>query len=220
MKEDSTHHYYETHACDYFRSTYKLSLPYLWTKLEERLKPGALILDLGCGSGRDLLHFSQRGFSVIGLDYSFNLLTLAKEFSQQPLVLGDIKCFPFKDNVFDAAWAIGSLLHIPRHLLSPVLSQIHTILKPNSLFLTSVKRGYGETVDPLGRYTVFYQPQEWVTLLKENGFKVSQFEESIEKRKAESGEEKEINWIVCLASSLSRERIRDSQKYEAVAALS
>lgn len=220
MKEDSTQHYYEMYACDYFRLTHKLDLPHLWTKLEEKLKPGALILDLGCGSGRDLLHFSQRGFSVIGLDYSLNLLMLAKEFAKQPLILGDIKNLPFKDNVFDAVWSIGSLLHIPRHLISPVLFQIHKILKPDSLFLTSVKKGYGETIDPLGRYTVFYQPQEWARLLSENGFKIAQLEEYIEKRKTDSGEEKEINWIVCLAFSQNRGRMRGSDKYEAVTALS
>jgi SAM-dependent methyltransferase len=60
--ENSTRRYYETHASEYFRGTCNVDLSSLWNKLGKRLKLGALILDLGCGSGRDLLHFSQRGF--------------------------------------------------------------------------------------------------------------------------------------------------------------
>jgi SAM-dependent methyltransferase len=199
MPEDSTHLYYETNARDYFCATKNVDLTPLWADLEKELKPGALILDLGCGSGRDLLHFSLCGFRTVGIDYSLNLLKLAAPFSRQPVVLGDINSLPFNDNTFDAVWAIGSLLHIPRALLPYALLQIRRVLKPGSVFLTSVKKGRGEAVDSRGRYTVFYRQSEWEQLLRENEYEVIKAYESLEAREAGPEGEREITWIVCLA---------------------
>ena len=43
-----------------------------------RTKPGARILDLGCGVGRIALILAARGFDVVGLDYSAPYLREAK----------------------------------------------------------------------------------------------------------------------------------------------
>jgi 2-polyprenyl-3-methyl-5-hydroxy-6-metoxy-1,4-benzoquinol methylase len=40
---------------------------------------GSRILDLGCGSGHHALELARRGFSVIGVDISQNLILYAKE---------------------------------------------------------------------------------------------------------------------------------------------
>lgn len=202
--EDSTRYYYETHANEYFRSTCNVELSSLWFKLEERLKTGALILDLGCGSGRDLLHFSRRGYRAVGIDYSHNLTRLAKQYTRQPVVKGEFTHLPFKDSTFDAVWAIGSLLHVPRYSLPPVLLEIHRVLKPDSLLLTSVKRGCGEEVDSLGRFNVFYQPNEWGEILEDQGFKIIEIERQTEIRVARDNTKTEITWIVCLAASPGR----------------
>lgn len=211
MIKDSTRRYYETNANEYFRATYSIELSYLWSKLEERLKPGALILDLGCGSGRDLLHFSQRGFQAIGIDYSHNLTELAKSYSPQPVILGDFTHLPFKKGTFDAVWAIGSLLHVPRISLPAVLSAIHRVLKPDSLFLTSVKKGSGEVFDSLGRFNVFYQPDEWGEMLEEQGFEIIEMEQQTEIRPTDNGTKTEVHWIVCLAAASGTTPERDGK---------
>lgn len=201
---DTTHNYYEVNAHKYFCATHNLVLPHLWEKLESHLNPRALILDLGCGSGRDLLYFSQQGFRVVGIDYSLNLLRLARELSQQPVVLGDLTRPPFKNHTFDAAWAIGSLLHLSRHIVPSVLSRIHEILKPNALLLTSVKEGRGETVDALGRYNVFYQSDEWEHLLRESGYEIIEIEESNES--GGIGIRGAVCWLVSLARAVRQEQ--------------
>lgn len=199
MSKNGTKHYYDTHAQEYFLSTYELDLESNWEKLKSRLNANATILDFGCGSGRDVRHFSKQGFRIVGLDNSFNLLKLAKNFSHAPLVLGDI-CFPpFQDHTFDAVWASASLLHISRHSVNSVLAQIHRVLKLQGVLLTSMKQGQGETFDNLGRYNVFYQQDEWTTILKNNDFEVIEAEEDIEIRITESGGKKKIVWSVCVA---------------------
>ncbi len=201
MMEDSTRCYYETYANEYFRSTYNVELSFLWGKLEERLQTGALILDLGCGSGRDLLHFSRQGFRAIGIDYSHNLTELAKQYSHQPIVRGEFTHLPFNTSTFDAVWAVGSLLHVPRCSLPSILSGIHRVLKPDSLLLTSVKKGWGEEIDSLGRFNVFYQPNEWGEILEDQGFEIIEIERQNEVRVMKDGAKTEITWIVCLAAS-------------------
>ncbi len=201
MPEDRTKKYYETHASDYFLATHAIKLQPLWEKLSEKLNPDALILDLGCGSGRDVRYFAGQGYQVIGLDYASGLLKLAKTFAQQPLVLADFIASPFRDNTFDAGWAIGSLLHLPRQLISAALTEIHRILKPGSILLTSIKKGSGEKTELDGRHCLFYQPDEWANRLMENGYEIIIIEEAVEIRKRPPGAEERITWIVCLAKT-------------------
>lgn len=42
------------------------------------VRPGARILDLGCGRGRHVLEFARRGFETVGLDYSRNYAQAAR----------------------------------------------------------------------------------------------------------------------------------------------
>jgi len=43
-----------------------------------KLKEKSWMLDIGCGSGQATLLFAERGFSVVGLDISADLITIAK----------------------------------------------------------------------------------------------------------------------------------------------
>lgn len=199
MMQDRTRQYYELHADEYSNATRDLQLTQLWDVMTCELPAEALILDLGCGSGRDLRYFADLGFSVVGLDYSYRLATLAKNLSHQPVVLGDIVRLPFADAVFDAVWAIGSLLHIPRNSLFPTLQQIHRILKPEGQFVASMKEGEGEVIDRLGRRTVFYQSRQWEDLLKDSGFAISLLDEIVEDRQIPVGDKGRITWIMSLA---------------------
>ncbi|MBI3069751.1 MAG: methyltransferase domain-containing protein [Candidatus Levybacteria bacterium] len=49
-------------------------------KFSSNLPPGGRVLDLGCGSGRALKLFVERGFTVVGIDFSDALLRLARKF--------------------------------------------------------------------------------------------------------------------------------------------
>jgi len=46
---------------------------------ELRLKPGARILDVGCGTGRHSIELARRGFAVTGVDLSSGMLAEAKK---------------------------------------------------------------------------------------------------------------------------------------------
>jgi len=57
-------------AESYATETCNADLQRVWKLLTPRLAPGSLILDLGCGAGRDLAYFAKAGFRVVALDYS------------------------------------------------------------------------------------------------------------------------------------------------------
>lgn len=63
--------------------------------LDEWLVDPGRLLDLGCGTGRHVLHFARRGFDVVGLDLSPHMLREARSKLERAglkahLVLGDV----------------------------------------------------------------------------------------------------------------------------------
>ena len=198
-REDTTRNFYETRAKEYFQATYATNMQSLWDKLIQKLPVSASLLDLGCGSGRDLRHFSCEGFNVVGIDYSYSMLKLAKEFSKGPVICGDFFHLPFKDRSFDAVWAIASFVHTPRYLISLGLSEIHRVLKHGALLITSLKKGTGEIVDSLGRYNIFYGKGEIEAILKDNLYDIVDIEESTELREKSLEDRKKVEWIAYTA---------------------
>jgi SAM-dependent methyltransferase len=57
------------------------------------------VLDLACGSGRHIVHLLQHSSFVVGLDYSPDLLRIAREetLGKSLLVRGDMRRLPFTD---------------------------------------------------------------------------------------------------------------------------
>jgi SAM-dependent methyltransferase len=69
-----------------------------------KLKRGALILDLCCGAGRHSRALAKRGYRVIGIDLSQDLLRKATECATRGAFYarGDMRCHPLAPNSVDA----------------------------------------------------------------------------------------------------------------------
>ncbi|MES2223573.1 MAG: class I SAM-dependent methyltransferase [Patescibacteria group bacterium] len=75
----------------------------------------SLILDVGCGGGRDSKFFVKNGLRVIGIDVSSVLINEAKkEVSKTVFKCEDILKSKFPNNHFDGIWAQAVLLHLKR----------------------------------------------------------------------------------------------------------
>lgn len=70
---------------------------------EADVDPGDRLLDLGCGQGRHLAAFRDRGLESVGLDLSRPLLRRAREDTGVgvPLIQGDMRKVPLADATFD-----------------------------------------------------------------------------------------------------------------------
>jgi 2-polyprenyl-3-methyl-5-hydroxy-6-metoxy-1,4-benzoquinol methylase len=117
----------------------------------ERLQPGARILELGCGDGRDSEAMLSRGFDVDATDGSEAMAKEAEIRLNRP-----VRVMRFDELVveqaYDGVWANASLLHAPRPSLADVLSRIFTALRPGGFHFASYKTGEREGRDGLGRY--------------------------------------------------------------------
>jgi SAM-dependent methyltransferase len=135
------------------------------------------ILDLGCGPGRDAKVFSDKGFDVVGVDFSERLLEIARK--EAPLA--QFHCLPMEEMVFpersfDGIWANCSLLHIAKRNLPSLLTSIHGFLKKGGCFYLSLKKGSGEGVEKDVRYAgeekfwSYFEKEEIEKLLLDAGF--------------------------------------------------
>jgi SAM-dependent methyltransferase len=119
-----------------------------------QLKPGARILELGCGAGQDAAVIREEGFAVVPTD---GTPELAREAEKRLGIPVRVLRFDELDETaaYDAVWANACLLHVPFDALSGVLARIHRALRPQGLFFASYKAGKGGGRDSLGRYYNF-----------------------------------------------------------------
>ena len=116
----------------------------------DRLSPGARVLELGCGTGRDAARIAERGFDIDATDGIPAMVVKANErhdIGARVMQFGELSA----TNAYDAVWAHACLLHCPRAQLPGVLSRIHAALRPGGLHYASYKLGDGEGRDLLGR---------------------------------------------------------------------
>jgi len=109
------------------------------TRASGTFSPGGRILDLGCGTGRDIIFFEDTGFRTVGVDLSFGMLGQADQGRRMPLVQGEMEALPFRNSSFDGVWSCFSILHTPKLTQISVLAEVNRILKPGGImFLATI----------------------------------------------------------------------------------
>jgi ubiquinone/menaquinone biosynthesis C-methylase UbiE len=80
-------------------------------KLMGTVLPGNNLLEVGCGTGWWSSFFSQKGFSVTGVDISPEMIAVAREknIASATFQVADAHNLPFADNFFPTSAAITSL---------------------------------------------------------------------------------------------------------------
>jgi len=101
--------------------------------LAKRWKSG-IIIDLGCGNGRNMTPFSG-GFDIIGIDISKNMLKNAQKFCKKRKIdarflLSDVLYLPLKESSVKYVLSIAVYHHLPQEKLEEALSELYRILAP------------------------------------------------------------------------------------------
>jgi ubiquinone/menaquinone biosynthesis C-methylase UbiE len=108
--------------------------PWLYDAAEFRKHRGERVLEVGCGTGSDLLQFARNGADARGIDITPAHLRLARERVgvSARVEFGDATQIPFADASFDFVYSNGVLHHIDRP--QQVAKEILRVLRPGGAF--------------------------------------------------------------------------------------
>lgn len=108
--------------------------PWLAEAAEFSRHNGERVLEVGCGTGCDLLQFAKHGASATGVDITPQHLELARQRVGKlaAVVEADARSLPFPDSSFDYVYSHGVLHHSdqPRR----IVREIFRVLRPQGRF--------------------------------------------------------------------------------------
>jgi len=135
------------------------------------------LVDVGCGTGRDMAWFESKGITVTGIDLSMGMLVYARENVLGDLVSMNMRNLGFCDAYFDGVWCCASLLHLPKTEAAYALQEMHHILKPDGMLILSIQEGNSENwedgfVPDVKRFFARYQADEMRNILSTKGFSI------------------------------------------------
>jgi ubiquinone/menaquinone biosynthesis C-methylase UbiE len=108
--------------------------PWLYEAAEFKDHAGERVLEVGCGSGADLLQFAKHGALATGVDITDAHLELARQRvgSRAQVQYGNAAALPFADCVFDYVYSHGVIHHMdcPQDAAREILR----VLKPGGRF--------------------------------------------------------------------------------------
>ncbi len=146
---------------------------------------GKKILDLGSGPGNHADYFRKKGFDVLCLDISEEMLKLCEKKSLKTLLM-DIENLSLEKNSFDGIWAYTSLLHVPKEKLPSILNKLKLALKKEGILGISVMEGTDSNFETrehypdTKRFFVYFQDEELRDLFKKD-FSIISFSKTIVK---------------------------------------
>lgn len=146
--------YYAERFEEYHRKTFFIDPTPFLEPLTWFLSPPAHILDVGCGSGRDLLWFQRRGYHVTGVERSVGLARLARDVTHATIYEADFDTMDFTCLRVHALVLIGALVHHPHGRFAEALNRMLEALEKPGFLLLSAKEGRGTVTASDGR--VFY----------------------------------------------------------------
>ena len=138
--DNKTLSYYEKNADTFIKNTINAEFAQTQDEFLELIPDAGLVLDFGCGSGRDSKYFLEKGYRVEAIDGSAELCKLASEYTGI-----EVKHEMFSDlsseSRYDGIWACASILHLPKDELQDVLGKMVRALKDKGYIYTSFKYG-------------------------------------------------------------------------------
>lgn len=143
MKINTTLEYYDANAEAFVDRTKAADLSKLYNEFLPYIPEGGRILDLGCGSGRDSLHFLELGYEVVAIDGSEAMCLEAEKVIGQAVQHVDIMEIDMEEK-FHGIWACASLLHLTKEELKKALPRLMEMLLSDGIMYGSWK--YGEEV--------------------------------------------------------------------------
>ena len=112
--------------------------------LKSKEMSDAIVLDSGCGEGRNSIYLAKQGFRVYGLDISAIAIDKAREWAEKEGLLekiwfevGDVSQMEFRNEFFDAAIDINTINFVKSR--RRYVAELSRVLKPKGyLFIETL----------------------------------------------------------------------------------
>ncbi|MEW6319651.1 MAG: class I SAM-dependent methyltransferase [Acidobacteriota bacterium] len=139
------------------------------------LKPGARILDIGCGKGFLLHDFLQvvPGAQVRGIDVSDYAIEHAMDDVKPFLTAGSCTSLPYRDGEFDLVVAINTLHNLYVYDLVKALKELQRVRRGPAYLVVDSYRNEQEKANLLHWQLTcecFFTPDEWEWLFQLGGY--------------------------------------------------
>lgn len=108
------------------------------------VKAGMKVLDVGCGTGTNLVLYHQAGCLVHGIDLSPSMLEVARDKlgKHADLRVGDASEMPYRDNFFDLVTSMLTLHEMPNMIRPQVMKEmIRVMSREGGILLTDYHPG-------------------------------------------------------------------------------
>lgn len=194
MKQSLTLSYYNKNAQSFVEHTISVDFKETQDRFLKFLPPAPVILDFGCGSGRDTKYFLEKGCHVTAIDGSLELCRRAGEYTGIPVKQQLFQELSDRD-VYDGIWACSSILHLPLDELKEVVQKMRTALKENGIIYTSFKYGTFEG-ERNGRYFTDMTEERFRTFLESVGGLALEEQWITSDVRPQRGDEKWLNVIL------------------------
>ncbi len=148
------------------------------------LKPGSLILDVGCGPGLKAKFFVEQNFQIFGIDISERMIELAKESAPTAsFKVLELAALDQLGQTFDGVFAQAILLHVPKNECAKAVIKMADKLRPGGHIFLAVKekregRGEEEVVKENSygyvyeRFFSYFRAEEVCNYVRQAGLEV------------------------------------------------
>lgn len=138
--------YYNNNSESFIKDTRNIDMKKNYEVFLANIPDQGLILDAGCGSGRDSLIFQKLGYRVDAFDGSSSMVSEAKKLTGLNIELSTFEDFEFNRS-YNGIWACASLLHVRRVNLPSILTRLSEGLISGGVLYSSFKYGNNERLN-------------------------------------------------------------------------
>jgi len=119
-------------------------------------KKGSRILDVATGTGGQAFAFARKGYDVVGVDLSEDMVKVANSLNRYKNLkfrVADATSLPFENNYFDVCCICLALHDMPLAIRMKALEEMVRVIKPKG---TIAIFDYGLPKNKILRYLVYY----------------------------------------------------------------
>ena len=192
----------------------------------KHLKPGARILEGGCGRGDKVKALADAGFDAVGVDFAEQSVRQARlDFPKLDIRFGDVRALEFPAATFDGYWSFGVIEHFWDGY-GDILAEAARILKCGGmLFLTApwlspyrrrkVRSGAFASLEFASEPAAFFQfalPREEIcAALTRHGFRLVRWRglaSDVSLKEEVTGLKRPIDWLLNSRGTLAKRVLR------------